>query len=198
MTDVRKIEIIARITEEPGNTVENSLMVWQDYGQWHEYPLTSSILSYPGLEIRLDQRRVLRDGKDVTLSKYEYGVLVFLAQHPGWLCSKEQIFVNVWHEDMEVGLGCTYGNTMTHALQNISPKDNSDGNAVFNTFGQLAGSIGTSVSAVILTLFQQNAAYSSLTDATATGIHWIFAVFLVLLILNFVFQIAAFRKATVK
>ena len=110
----------------------------------------------------------------------------------------QTIMVVVFYIVMEVGLGCTYGNTMTHALQNISAKDNSDGNAVFNTFGQLAGSMGTSISAVILTLFQQNAAYSSLTDATATGIHWIFAVFLVLLILNFVFQIAAFRKATVK
>lgn len=99
---------------------------------------------------------------------------------------------------MEVGLGCTYGNTMTHALQNISPKDNSDGNAVFNTFGQLAGSIGTSIAAVILTLFQKNPSYSSLTASTAIGIHWIFAVFLVLLLLNFAFQIAAFRKVAVK
>lgn len=110
----------------------------------------------------------------------------------------ETAMVVVFYVIMEVGLGCTYGNTMTHALQNISPKDNSDGNAVFNTFGQLAGSMGTSIAAVILTLFQQNPVYPSLTDATATGIHWIFAVFLVLLLLNFVFQIAAFHKASVK
>ncbi len=99
---------------------------------------------------------------------------------------------------MEVGLGCTYGNTMTHALQNIPSKDNSDGNAVFNTFGQLAGSMGTSISAVILTLFQQNATDSSLVSATATGIHWIFAVFLALLVLNLAFQIAAFHKTASK
>lgn len=110
----------------------------------------------------------------------------------------ETIMVVVFYIIMEVGLGCTYGNTMTHALQNISPKDNSDGNAVFNTFGQLAGSLGTSISAVILTVFQQNSAYPSLTFATAEGIHWIFAVFLVLLLLNFIFQIAAFHKASVK
>lgn len=63
--------------------IENPLMVWQDHGQWHEYPLTSPVLSYPGLEIRLSQRWVLRDGKDVKLSKFEYGVWVFLAQHTG-------------------------------------------------------------------------------------------------------------------
>ena len=118
--DIKKIEIIARITEESGNTTENSLMVWQDHRQWHEYPLTSSVLSYSGLEIRLHQRRVLRDGKDVTLSKYEYGVLVFLAQHPGWLCSKEQIFQNVWHEDSESSL-VAIANTISRIRQKIEP-----------------------------------------------------------------------------
>lgn len=109
----------------------------------------------------------------------------------------QTIMVVVFYIITEVGLGCTYGNTMTHALQNISPKDNSDGNAVFNTFGQLAGSLGTSISAVILTVFQKNSAYPSLASAAAEGIHWIFGVFLVLLLLNFIFQIAAFRKAAV-
>lgn len=110
----------------------------------------------------------------------------------------QTIMVVIFYIIMEVGLGCTYGNTMTHALQNISPKDNSDGNAVFNTFGQLAGSMGTSIAAVILTLFQQNPLYASLTEATAVGIHWIFAVFLGLLCLNFIFQIAAFRSTKSK
>lgn len=96
------------------------MMVWQDRGQWHEYPLTSSALSYPGLEIRLDQRRILRDGKDVTLSKYEYSVLIFLAQHPGWLCSKEQIFQSVWHEDSESCL-TAITNTISRIRQKIEP-----------------------------------------------------------------------------
>lgn len=108
----------------------------------------------------------------------------------------EMIMVITFYIIMEVGLGCAYGNTMTHALQNILPKDNSDGNAVFNTFGQLAGSIGTSIAAVILTLFQKNIVYHSLKEATAIGIHWIFGLFLVLLILNFVFQMIAFRNVT--
>ena len=120
MSDIKKVEIIARITEENGHTTEKSLMVWQYHGQWHEYPLTSPVLSYPGLEIRLHQRRVLRDGKDVKLSKYEYGVLVFLAQHPGWLYSKEQIFQNVWHEDSESCL-TAITNTISRIRQKIEP-----------------------------------------------------------------------------
>lgn len=76
-------------------------MEWKDQNQWNASPLTAPILFYPGLEVRLHQRRVLRNGKGIVLSKYEYGVLVFLAQRPGWLCSKEQIFQNVWHEDSQ-------------------------------------------------------------------------------------------------
>lgn len=121
---MKKIEIVARISEEAGNVIENSLMVWKDDGQWKESPLTASVLYYPGLEIRLHQRRVLRDGKDVKLSKYEYGVLVFLAQHPGWLCSKEQIFQNVWHEDSDSCL-TAITNTISRIRQKIEPdKDN--------------------------------------------------------------------------
>lgn len=117
MSAIKQVDIIARITEETGNVIENLLMTWvaTEYGS-----LTSSVLSYPGLEIRLDQRRVLRDGKDITLSKYEYGVLVFLAQHPGWLCSKEQIFQSVWHEDSESSL-VAIANTISRIRQKIEP-----------------------------------------------------------------------------
>ncbi len=104
-------------------------------------------------------------------------------------------FVILFYVITELGLGCTYGNTMTHALQNITARQNADGNAVFNTFGQLAGSVGTSVAAVILTVFQQDGRFASLTEATAGGAHCIFTVFLVLLCLNLLFQVAAFRKA---
>lgn len=96
------------------------LLVLEDQTQVSDHFLTSSVLSYPGLEIRLHQRRVLRDGQDVNLSKYEYGVLVYLAQHPGWLCSKEQIFQSVWHEDSESCLSAIT-NTISRIRQKIEP-----------------------------------------------------------------------------
>lgn len=120
MLAIKKIEILARITDEYGNKTENSLMVWEDHRKNQDYPFTPAILSYPGLEIRLHQHRVLRDGKDIVLSKYEYGVLTFLAQHPGWLCSKELIFQNVWHEDSESCLSAIT-NTISRIRQKIEP-----------------------------------------------------------------------------
>ena len=35
------------------------------------------------------------------MSRYEYGVLSLMAQHPGKLFTKEQIFEAVWHKDSE-------------------------------------------------------------------------------------------------
>ena len=42
--------------------------------------VTSPVLSFPGLEIKLYQRRVLRDGEDVPLTRLEYRTLGLLFQ----------------------------------------------------------------------------------------------------------------------
>ncbi len=41
-----------------------------------------SILSFPGLEIRQHQRRVLQDGKEIILTRLECSTLVFLLPIP--------------------------------------------------------------------------------------------------------------------
>lgn len=56
----------------------------------------SPVLSFPGLEIKLYQRRVLRDGEDVSLTRLEYGTLAYLASSPGRVFTQEQIFEAVW------------------------------------------------------------------------------------------------------
>lgn len=43
----------------------------------------SPALTFPGLEIRLHQRRVLKNGIDVSLTRLEYGALCYLAASPG-------------------------------------------------------------------------------------------------------------------
>ena len=58
--------------------------------------VTSPVLSFPGLEIKLYQRRVLRDGEDISLTRLEYGTLAYLASSPGRVFTQEQIFEAVW------------------------------------------------------------------------------------------------------
>ena len=117
-----KIEIIARIADDNGSISEKKLMTLSDEGDWKE-PITATTLLYPGLEIRIHQHRVLKDGKDIHLSRYEYGVLVFMAQHPGTLFSKEQIYEEVWDENSESCLSAIT-NTVSRIRQKIENDKN--------------------------------------------------------------------------
>ena len=47
-----------------------------------QQPVSPSVLSFQGLEILQHQHRVLRDRRDVRLTRLEYGTLVFLASSP--------------------------------------------------------------------------------------------------------------------
>ena len=64
-------------------------------------PIVSETLSFPGLEIRQHQRRVLQDGKDINLTRLEYSTLVLLASNPGIVLTRTQIFEAVWNMDSD-------------------------------------------------------------------------------------------------
>ena len=59
-------------------------------------PPQSPALVFPGLEIRLHQRRVLKNGADIYLTRLEYGALCYLTASPGRVFTKAQIFESVW------------------------------------------------------------------------------------------------------
>lgn len=58
-------------------------------------------LTYQGLSIHPYLHRVVRDGKEVSLSRLEFATLFFLANHPGWVFSRAQIYEAVWKEPGE-------------------------------------------------------------------------------------------------
>ena len=57
------------------------------------------VLSFPGLEIRQLQRRVLQGGKEISFTRLEYSTLVLLASNPGIVLTRTQIFEAVWNID---------------------------------------------------------------------------------------------------
>lgn len=58
----------------------------------------SDSLSFHGLEIRPREQMVYLDGKMVAMTYHEFFTLLYLAQHPGWVFSKEQIYEAVYGE----------------------------------------------------------------------------------------------------
>ncbi len=64
-------------------------------------PVPASGMSFPGLEIRQSQHRVIQGGEDVNLTRLEYNTLVFLASNPGIVLTRTQIFEAVWSMDSD-------------------------------------------------------------------------------------------------
>ncbi len=57
------------------------------------------ILTRGGLEIYTSSHRVLVNGEEVQLTSKEYSILVFLAENPNIVFTKEQIFERIWGDE---------------------------------------------------------------------------------------------------
>ena len=60
-----------------------------------------NILTFPNLEIRINEQIVYHNGIPVPLTHHEFFTLFYLVQHPFWVLSKEQIYEAVWKADPE-------------------------------------------------------------------------------------------------
>ena len=62
---------------------------------------TPSVLTFSNLEIHINEQTVYHNGVPVPLTHHEFFTLLYLAQHPSWVLSKEQIYEAVWKADPE-------------------------------------------------------------------------------------------------
>lgn len=63
--------------------------------------LLSEKIELAELQILLPEKMGYRNGKEILLNRHEFDTLVYLARHPGWVRSKEQIYEAVWTEEVE-------------------------------------------------------------------------------------------------
>ena len=113
---MQKIEVVVRITKDYCPPQEQTIFEWIEMNR-----AAPDTLNYPGLEINLEHRRVFKNGQEVYMSRYEYGVLSLMARHPGKLFTKEQIFEAVWHKDSE-----SYLRAVTSTIGRIRQKIEDD------------------------------------------------------------------------
>ena len=94
--------LVLTLNEQEEKAINKIISAIADYIQIEPMQVAPvSILSFPGLEIRQHQRRVLRDGKDVSLTRLEYNTLVLLASNPDIVLTRTQIFEAVWNMDSD-------------------------------------------------------------------------------------------------
>ena len=84
---MQKIEVVVRITKDHCPPQEQTIFEWFDLMR-----NPTDALIRPDLEINLEHHRVFKNGQEVYMSRYEYGVLSLMARYPGQLFTKEQIF----------------------------------------------------------------------------------------------------------
>lgn len=97
---VGTIEIVMRKIA-PSGSVSETVLVSLTGAESQETTHSSDILTFPNLEIRIKEQIVYHDNHSVPLTHHEFFTLLYLAQHPSWVLSKEQIYEAVWKADPE-------------------------------------------------------------------------------------------------
>ena len=90
------------LNEQEEKVTDKIISAIADYIQIEPMQIAPApVLSFPGLEIRQCQRRILQDGEDINLTRLEYRTLVLLASNPGIVVTRAQIFEAVWNMDSD-------------------------------------------------------------------------------------------------
>jgi two-component system, OmpR family, alkaline phosphatase synthesis response regulator PhoP len=71
--------------------------------RYKEVPGVSSIIALKGFTIDKDRYVVVKDHTEITLARKEFELLQFLVSRPDKVVMREEIFANVWGEDVVVG-----------------------------------------------------------------------------------------------
>lgn len=89
---------------------DNIMNILEGYPNFHKYKLKDeSILSLPGLEIRLERRKIYSESQEISLTAKEFDILCMLAVNRGRVVTYEQIYQNVWKEYPTGGENDTVG-----------------------------------------------------------------------------------------
>ena len=92
---VGTIEIVMRKIA-PSGSVSETVLVSLPGAESQEATHSSDILTFPNLQIRINEQSVYHNGISVPLTYHEFFTLLYLASHPSWVLSKEQIYETVW------------------------------------------------------------------------------------------------------
>jgi DNA-binding response OmpR family regulator len=59
-----------------------------------------NVVSYEGIEMNLDSKSVMVDGREVAFTKREFELLKLFIENPNRVFSREEILKMVWHDDV--------------------------------------------------------------------------------------------------
>ena len=81
------------------------------------YESLQPVLTFPNLEIRINEQVVYHNGIPVPLTHHEFFTLLYLVQHPSWVLSQSMIYEAVWKAPSEY---C--GSAVTNVISQLRKK----------------------------------------------------------------------------
>ena len=109
--------LILSVPDTQEDILKKILKVVEGSADIEERTLPSEKIELADLKILLPEKKVYRNGKEILLNRHEFDTLVYLARHPGWVRSKEQIYEAVWTEEVE-----DYENAVMWCISQIRKK----------------------------------------------------------------------------
>ena len=92
--------LILSVSDNEEHILEKILKVVESSADVEDRTLPSEKIELADLQILLPEKTVYRNGQEILLKRHEFDILVYLAGHPGWIRSKEQIYDAVWTEEV--------------------------------------------------------------------------------------------------
>lgn len=91
--------LMLEINDGEESVLEKILEIIEEHPEFEQYRVKHNpILSFPGLQVCIKERKVLKNVKEVYLTFKEFEILHLLAANPRQVFSKEQIYDIVWNE----------------------------------------------------------------------------------------------------
>ena len=109
--------LILSVLDSEEHILEKILKTVEGVVNVEERTLPSEKIELADLKILLPEKTVYRNGKEILLNRHEFDTLVYLAKHPGWVRSKEQIYEAVWTEEVE-----NYENSVMWCISQLRKK----------------------------------------------------------------------------
>lgn len=92
--------LILSVPDTQEDILKKILKVVEGSADIEERTLPSGKIERGNLQILFPPKRVYRNEQEILLNRHEFDILVYLARHPGWIRSKEQIYEAVWTEEV--------------------------------------------------------------------------------------------------
>ena len=113
--------LILSVPDTQEDILKKILKVVEGSADIEERTLPSEKIERGDLQILFPPKRVYRNEQEILLNRHEFDILVYLARHPGWIRSKEQIYEAVWTEEV-----MNYENAVMWCISQLRKKLESD------------------------------------------------------------------------